>query len=132
MNFIVASLLLHCSETMAFWLFLSLIEDCGLRDIFTPKLPGLYKHSQMIEFLLEKHLPELHNHFVHHNIKAEMYASEWIFGLFSSVVPLEFMGDFYSCFFTQRWIYFYKLVLTILKTHQAELLCEEELYSILH
>ncbi len=71
----------------------------------------------MIEFLLEKHLPELHSHFVVHNTRAEMYASEWIFGLFSSVVPLELMGEFYSCFFAQRWIYFYKLVLTILKTH---------------
>jgi hypothetical protein len=27
MNFIVAQLLLHCSETMAFWLFVALIED---------------------------------------------------------------------------------------------------------
>jgi hypothetical protein len=61
-----------------------------------------------------------------------MYASEWIFGLFSSVVPLEMMGDFYQSFFSQKWIFFYKLVLTILKTHQKELLCEEELYSILH
>jgi len=45
MNFIVGSLLLHASETMAFWLFVTLIEDCGVRDVFTPKLPGLYKHS---------------------------------------------------------------------------------------
>ena len=28
MNFIVGQLLLHCSETMAFWLFVALIEDC--------------------------------------------------------------------------------------------------------
>jgi hypothetical protein len=61
-----------------------------------------------------------------------MYASEWIFGLFSSVVPIEMMGEFYSEFFENRWIFFYKFVLQILKTHQKELLCEEELYSILH
>jgi hypothetical protein len=34
MNFIVASLLLHCSEDVAFWLFVTLIEDYDLRDIF--------------------------------------------------------------------------------------------------
>ena len=45
MNFIVGSLLFHCSEEVAFWLFVSLIEDYEMRDIYQPKLPGLYKHS---------------------------------------------------------------------------------------
>jgi hypothetical protein len=45
MNYIVAALLLHCSEVIAFWLFVSLIEDCDLRDIYMPSLPGLFKHS---------------------------------------------------------------------------------------
>jgi hypothetical protein len=48
MNFIVGSLLYHCSEEIAFWLFVSLIEDYEMRDIFQPKLPGLYKHSQVL------------------------------------------------------------------------------------
>lgn len=107
MNFIVGSLLIHCSETMAFWLFVTLIADCGVRDIFTPKLPGLYKHSQVVERLLSIHLPKIHLHFQKNNIKAEMYASEWIFGLFSSVIPLEEMGYFYNRFFCSEWIFFY-------------------------
>lgn len=45
MNFIVGALLMHCSEDIAFWLFVSLIEDFEMRDIYQPKLPGLYKHS---------------------------------------------------------------------------------------
>jgi hypothetical protein len=45
MNFIVGSLLLHCSEENAFWLFVSLIEDYEMRDIYQPDLPGLKKHS---------------------------------------------------------------------------------------
>ena len=64
MNFIVGSLLIHCSSTIAFWLFVSLIEDCGVRDIFTPKLPGLYKHSQVIERLISIHLPEISEHLI--------------------------------------------------------------------
>lgn len=34
MNFIVGSLLVHCAEDIAFWLFVSLIEDYQLRDIY--------------------------------------------------------------------------------------------------
>lgn len=45
MNFIVGSLLYHSSEVMAFWLFVTLIEECEMRDIYLKGLPGLYKHS---------------------------------------------------------------------------------------
>lgn len=63
MNYIVAALLLHCSEVIAFWLFVALIEDYELRDIYLPSLPGLFKHSQMIDILMEQHLPSVFNHF---------------------------------------------------------------------
>ena len=34
MNFIVGSLLLHCTEEITSWLFVSLIEDYQMRDIY--------------------------------------------------------------------------------------------------
>lgn len=64
MNFIVGSLIYHSCEVMAFWLFASLIEDCELRDIYLPGLPGLYKHSQIIELLLKDNLGDIYQHFV--------------------------------------------------------------------
>jgi len=64
MNFIVGALLYHCSEVIAFWLFVSLIEDHELRDIFLPGLPGLYKHTQIINMLLIEKLGNIHRHFV--------------------------------------------------------------------
>lgn len=87
MNFIVAQLLLHCSETFAFWLFVSLIEDCEMRDIYEPELSGLFKHSSMIELLVQANLPKLHKKLTESHIKPIVYASEWIFGLFASVIP---------------------------------------------
>ena len=52
MNFIVAQLLLHCSETFAFWLFVALIKDCDMRDIYGPQLSGLFKHCMVLEVLI--------------------------------------------------------------------------------
>jgi hypothetical protein len=49
---------------MAFWLFVSLIEDCELRDIYLPGLPGLYKHSMIIEMLIMENLKDVFAHFV--------------------------------------------------------------------
>lgn len=53
MNFIVGCLLYHCSEEIAFWIFVTLIENFEMRDIFEYKLPGLYKHCFVIENLLK-------------------------------------------------------------------------------
>ena len=68
MNFIVGQLLIHCSETLAFWLFIELIEECELRDVFQNGLPGLNKHVYCIWLLVKKHLPKLHDHFEEHSV----------------------------------------------------------------
>lgn len=64
MNFIVGSLLYHSSEVMAFWLFVSLLEDCELRDIYMMGLPGLFKHSSIINILIMENLKDIFSHFV--------------------------------------------------------------------
>ena len=53
MNFIVGSMLYHCNEEIAFWMFVTLIEEFELRDIFEPYLPGLYKHCYVIKKLIK-------------------------------------------------------------------------------
>ena len=131
MNYIVAQLLLHCSETFAFWLFVALIEDCEIRDIYEPELSGLFKHSFMIELLIKANLPKMHTKMIENNIRASFFAGEWIFGLFASVIPCEQMGDFFDQFFTHKWIFFYKLVLTLLKSHEDRIFQEEDLYDFL-
>ena len=60
-----------------------------------------------------------------------MFASEWIFGLFSSVVPTEQMGLFFDKFYIDQWVFFYQFILSILKEHEEDLLQEDDLYSIL-
>jgi hypothetical protein len=62
MNFIVGSLLLHCTEEITFWLFVSLIEDFDMRYIYKPEVPGLYQHCFVIENLLQKYQPALMTH----------------------------------------------------------------------
>ena len=65
------------------------------------------------------------------NLRANIYAGEWIFGLFASVIPCEYMGAFFDQFFEHKWIFFYQLVLTLLKRHSNEILNEEDMYNLL-
>ena len=41
------------------------------------------------------------------------------------------MGAFLDHFFEQKWIFFYKLVLTLLKRHENEIYNEEDMYNLL-
>ena len=134
MNFIVGQLLIHCSESLAFWLFIELIEECELRDVFQTGLPGLAKHVYCIRLLVKKHLPKLHDHFEEHNVSPQMYASDWIFSIFTSVLPetnTTVTSAFFTLFFKHKWEFFYKLVLTILSHIQPQLLAEDEMFSVL-
>jgi hypothetical protein len=134
MSFIMGQLLLHCSSTLAFWLFVELFEECKLREIFQTGLPGLHKHSAIIDHLLKTHLPDLHAHFEEHNILPQMYTSDWIFGFFSSMIPedqTDVTGKFFSLFFQYKFEFFYKLALTILEQLQPKLLEIADTFSIL-
>lgn len=73
MNFIVGALLYHSCEEIAFWTFVALVEDHEMRDIYMPGmelkwkdvgLPGLYKHSQIIDILILENLNDIYKHFV--------------------------------------------------------------------
>jgi hypothetical protein len=54
---------MHCSAPVTFWLFVELIEECEIRDIYQVGLPGLKKHAYIIKMLVEEHLPTLAEHF---------------------------------------------------------------------
>ena len=131
MNFIVGSLLMHCSEEVTFWLFVALIEDYEMRDIYMPGLPGLYKHIAIMEYLMERHLPTLYQHFQELSVQVEMYASNWIFSLYSNVMPTAQMNEFFNNFYAHGWAFFYRFTLTLLRILQPKILLLDDLSEII-
>lgn len=68
--------------------------------------------------LVKEHLPKLAEHFQEHQVRPEMYASDWIFSLFASVLPetlSHVTAEFFNKFFVYKWEFFYKLILSILE-----------------
>ena len=107
MNFIAGSLLYHCNEEVVFWLIVTLMEDHELREVYQPGLSGLYKHCQCIESLVEERLPHISEHFKDCGLQVEMYASDWIFGMYCSIIPLDKLAEFWTNFFERGWAFFY-------------------------
>lgn len=134
MNFLVGQILMHCSGTLTFWLFIELIEECEMRDIYQVGLPGLQKHIEIIQILVEEHLPEIAAQFEEHQVTPMMYASEWIFSLFCSILPEHnsaVTAAFFNQFLTYKWEFFYKLILSILEHLKQQILEADDMYSIL-
>ena len=81
---------------------------------------------------MQLHLPRLHLHFVNYNMQVEMFATDWIIGLFCSTVPLGKLAHFFDKFFEEGWKYFYKVVIAFLNEIEKELLQEDEMCEILN
>ena len=131
MNFIVGSLLWHASEVDAFWLFVALMEDFEMRDIYLPNLPGLYKHCQIIQLVMMEFLPKLHLLFAEHRINCEMYCTEWCFSLFAGVVPVTEMVNVLDNFYRFGWVFFYRFVIALLSYMEDKLLRARDSMEVL-
>lgn len=114
MNFITASLIWHSTEEDAFWLLVMLMEDYELRSNFLPNLPGLAIHCKVIDLLTHDHMTRLYYLLESYHLQSEMYASEWLFSLFSNMVPPQEMSFILDRFFAHGWPFFYRLILVIL------------------
>jgi len=130
-NFVAAALLWHTAEAEAFWLLVHLMEERDLRDNYSPQLPGLAKHCQIIQLLLMERLPKLHLLFCQYRITSELFITDWCLTLFGCVLPAQEMGPVLQSFCEEGWCFFYQLVLAILRRLQAQLLRSGDISEVL-
>ena len=62
MNNIAAVLLYHMDETLAFELFIRLLNDYHLKEVHMVKFPGLHHHCEIVDILLAQRMPKLASH----------------------------------------------------------------------
>ena len=60
-----------------------------------------------------------------------MYASDWLFALFSNIIPVEAYHLFLDNFYQQGWTFFYKFSLSFLKCLKDQILEAQDLSDIL-
>ena len=130
MNFIVGFLLYHCDENIAFWLFVALFEEYNYREIFSKNFPGLKKHVDNVKFILEKYSPKLYKELDQAGVTYEIFMIEWLYSLFSSIIPLELQMGFYKGFYCEGWKFFYKMCISIITSAKGTFKGPEEIYIV--
>ena len=51
-----------------------------------------------------------------------MFATEWIFTIFSSIIPIDQIDSVFDEFFKDSWLFLYRFVVHLLKIHEKPIL----------
>jgi hypothetical protein len=82
MNLLAGVLIMHTEENIAFWLFVTLLEEYDMREIFDNSHASIKKHSKILNKLIGHYMPDLFEHIHTYDITVDMFSSGWILSLF--------------------------------------------------
>uniref|UniRef100_A0AAY5ENC4 Rab-GAP TBC domain-containing protein n=1 Tax=Electrophorus electricus TaxID=8005 RepID=A0AAY5ENC4_ELEEL len=112
--FIVGLLLMQMPEEEAFCVFVKLMQDYRLRELFKPSMAELGLCMYQFECMIQEQLPELHIHFQAQSFHTSMYASSWFLTIFLTSFPLPVATRIFDIFMSDRMeritAYFQKVV----------------------
>lgn len=83
-------------EEEAFCLFVRLMNQYHLRDLFIHDMPGLHMHLYQFERLLEDFEPAVYCHLHRRGVSPQLYATQWFLTLFAYRFPLQLVLRIYD------------------------------------
>uniref|UniRef100_A0A8C3UN89 Ecotropic viral integration site 5 like n=1 Tax=Catharus ustulatus TaxID=91951 RepID=A0A8C3UN89_CATUS len=119
--FIVGLLLMQMPEEEAFSVFVRLMQQYRLRELFKPSMAQLGLCIYQFEFLLQEQLPELNVHFRSQSFLTSMYASSWFLTLFLTTFPLPVATRVFDIFMYEGLEIVFRVGMALLQLNQAEL-----------
>uniref|UniRef100_A0A3P8RE16 Rab-GAP TBC domain-containing protein n=1 Tax=Astatotilapia calliptera TaxID=8154 RepID=A0A3P8RE16_ASTCA len=101
--FIVGLLLMQMPEEEAFCVFVKLMQDYRLRELFKPSMAELGLCMYQFEYMIQEQLPELHIHFQAQSFHTSMYASSWFLTIFLTSFPLPVATRIFDIFMCEHF-----------------------------
>lgn len=120
--FIVGLLLMQMPEEEAFCVFVKLMQDYRLRELFKPSMAELGLCMYQFECMIQEQLPELHVHFQAQSFHTSMYASSWFLTIFLTSFPLPVATRIFDIFMSEGLEIVFRAGLAVLQMNQAELM----------
>ncbi|MGH0151416.1 UNVERIFIED_CONTAM: hypothetical protein FKN15_020226 [Acipenser sinensis] len=120
--FIVGLLLMQMPEEEAFCVFVKLMQDYRLRELFKPTMAELGLCMYQFEWMIQEQLPELQVHFQSQSFHTSMYASSWFLTIFLTSFPLPVATRIFDIFMCEGLEIVFRVGLAILHMNQSELM----------
>uniref|UniRef100_A0AAQ5ZA79 Rab-GAP TBC domain-containing protein n=1 Tax=Amphiprion ocellaris TaxID=80972 RepID=A0AAQ5ZA79_AMPOC len=109
-------------EEEAFCVFVRLMQEYRLRELFKPSMAELGLCIYQFEYLLQEQLPELNVHFRSQSFHTSMYASSWFLTLFLTFLPLPVATRIFDIFMYEGLEIIFRVGLAILQYNQTDLI----------
>ncbi|KAM7141945.1 EVI5-like protein isoform 1-T1 [Molossus nigricans] len=120
--FIVGLLLMQMPEEEAFCVFVRLMQEYRLRELFKPSMAELGLCIYQFEYMLQEQLPDLNTHFRSQSFHTSMYASSWFLTLFLTTFPLPVATRIFDIFMYEGLEIVFRVGLALLQVNQVELM----------
>uniref|UniRef100_A0A8C5L6G6 Ecotropic viral integration site 5 like n=1 Tax=Jaculus jaculus TaxID=51337 RepID=A0A8C5L6G6_JACJA len=120
--FIVGLLLMQMPEEEAFCVFVRLMQEYRLRELFKPSMAELGLCIYQFEYMLQEQLPDLNAHFRSQSFHTSMYASSWFLTLFLTTFPLPVATRVFDIFMYEGLEIVFRVGLALLQVNQMELM----------
>lgn len=120
--FIVGLLLMQMPEEEAFCVFVRLMQEYRLRELFKPSMAELGLCIYQFEYMLQEQLPDLNTHFRSQSFHTSMYASSWFLTLFLTTFPLPVATRVFDIFMYEGLEIVFRVGLALLQVNQMELM----------
>ena len=130
MNFIAATLLFHASEEIAYWLFITLMEDYEVMELYLPDGLELFKHCQSVDKLIEKKHHDLSSFLSNQKLTSKFFFFDWILTLFTSIASMDFGTLIFNNFFKFGWKFLYSFMYEIIIDNKKEIMKRYDVISI--
>nr|CAD2158548.1 unnamed protein product [Meloidogyne enterolobii] len=121
-SFIVGQLLLQMPEEEAFAVFVRLMENYRLRELYKPTMTELGLCMFQLEMMVQEQIPDLYMHFNNMGFDTSMYASSWFLTVFITTLPLDLANRIMDWFLVDGIDTIFRIALSILQQSRIDLL----------
>lgn len=131
LNYFAGLFLTYTNEEYSFWLLHWCIMKYNLKEFYSIDFPELKKSLFILLVLLKCHLPKLYLHLRDKKVYALMFASQWFFTFFSSVLKFDIVVRVFDALMFEGFKVMYRISLGLLKLKQKSLLLSNKFEEIL-
>ncbi|KAK2901184.1 hypothetical protein Q8A67_009299 [Cirrhinus molitorella] len=120
--FIVGLLLTQMAEEEAFYIFVRLMKDFRMRDLYRSNMVELRCCIYQFEAMIKDQLPELYSHFQTQGFHTSMFSSSWFLNILLSSLQIRAAIRIFDIFMCEGLEIVFRVGLAILHMKQTELI----------
>lgn len=122
MGVICATLLLLFEEEDAFWMMCAIVEDLLPGQYYSVSLYGVQVDIRVFRYLIEQHLPHIHQLFVEYDVDLTLICFQWFLTLYSNVFHVKLIFRLWDYFFLYGSTILFQIGLIMCQQYEKTLL----------